>query len=107
MSRTATRLGKPTAAQKRVWRFIRDHQARRRIGCCYRQIARTFGWSGPNAAVGHCRALRAKGWVTWERGKPNTIIPTLESLKANAEQPGHRRGKPQQGGRRQQPGRNA
>ena len=55
-----------------VWQF-RDQN-----GFCptVREICRQFGYGSPNSAWGHMRALRRKGWLTWESGQSRTIRPT-------------------------------
>jgi len=78
---TAIALPPITAKQRRVWEFIRNHNAATRTGTGYREICAAMGWRSPNASYGHCVALRRKGWITFEPSRPNTIVPTAESLE--------------------------
>lgn len=79
---TQTILRPITDAQRRVFEFVRDHNARTRTGAGFRQICEAFGFTSPNAAYGHCVALRDKGWITFEQNRANTIVPTDEALEA-------------------------
>ena len=80
---TETFLRPLTPAQRRVFEYIRDHNAATRTGCGFRQINAAMGFSSPNAAYQHCLSLESKGWVTFQRGKANSIIPTLDSLEVS------------------------
>ena len=78
---TTTTLPPITDRQREVWRWVRDHHARERIGCSVRDVCRAFGFDSPNGALCHLRPLRKRGWVEWRDDRANTIIPTLESLE--------------------------
>jgi SOS-response transcriptional repressor LexA len=74
-------LGAITERQREVWRWVRDYHARERVGCSVRDVCRAFGFASPLGAFCHLKPLRKRGWVEWKDGRPNTIIPTLESLE--------------------------
>ena len=78
---TTTTLRPLTDRQRAVWQWIRRHNAEHRTGCGYRHLCVAFGWRSPTAAYGHVLALRSKGWVDLDPGRPNTIVPTLDSLE--------------------------
>jgi repressor LexA len=80
---TATTLPPITDRQREVWQWVRDHNARERIGCGVRDICVAFGFLSPEGALCHLRPLRKRGWVEWRDGRANSIIPTLESLEAS------------------------
>jgi SOS-response transcriptional repressor LexA len=77
----ASDLGAITDRQREVWRWVRSHYARERIGCSVRGIGTAFGFASPEGVMCHLRPLRKRGWIEWKDGRPNTIIPTLESLE--------------------------
>ena len=55
-----------------------------------REIADAFHWSGPNAAVGHLKAIAAKGWIEWgqESDGPSRargiVVPELRRAASKA-----------------------
>ena len=74
-----------TPRQRAVWRWIRDHHERERIGCNVRAVMAAFGFTSPNGAYCHLKPLRRKGWVEWS-AHANSIIPTLDSLEVSDDQ---------------------
>ena len=72
-----------TKRQREIWRFVAAYHARNRIGCSVRDICEQFAFASPNGALCHLVPLRARGWVQWIDGRPNSIIPTLASLEGD------------------------
>jgi repressor LexA len=63
----------PTARQREVLEYIRDHRARRGLPPTVREIQRHFGFASPNAAASHLRALGNKGLLTRSRGAARAL----------------------------------
>lgn len=78
---TTTTLLPLTKRQREVWRWIRDHHERERIGCSVRDVMAAFKFANVNGAYCHLVPLRHKGWIQWRREKAGSIIPTLDSLE--------------------------
>ncbi len=61
-------MPKLTTRQTEVLAFIREYRRRNAISPTYREIANHFGWCGPNAVVGHIKALVRKGRLSMMTG---------------------------------------
>ena len=72
-----------TKRQRQVWRFVAAYHHKHRIGCSVRDVMTEFAFASPNSALCHLVPLRARGWVQWIDGRPNSIIPTLASLEGD------------------------
>ena len=57
-----------TPAQRRVYAYCRDHLQREQRLPTVREVCVAFGWSNPNAATCHLKALRRKGWLAYGVG---------------------------------------
>lgn len=67
---------KPTERQLEVLAFIRSYRAEHGMSPTIREISEHFGFGGPNATMGHVKALEAKGLLT--RGvdsKSRSLMP--------------------------------
>ncbi len=62
-----------TRKQRQVLEFIQDKQEAERPAPTYREIAAHFGFSSPNAALSHIKALRGKGFLKNQRGRARTF----------------------------------
>ena len=64
-----------TARQGQILGFLSDFRETKGYCCTMREIADFLGISSLKAIDGHLRALRRKGYVTWEDGLSRTIRP--------------------------------
>ena len=55
-----------TDRQREVYDFITDESKARGYAVSIREITKRFNFRSPTAAVCHLKALRRKGYVTWE-----------------------------------------
>lgn len=62
-----------TPRQKQIFDFIESVTTEQGYPMTVRDIANQFKFSSPNGAICHLKALRKKGWVTWEPGKARTV----------------------------------
>jgi repressor LexA len=62
-----------TKKQEAVRRFIDSELKAGRVCPTHREIASHFGFSGPNAAAGHLKALVKKGVLVAEQGKARAL----------------------------------
>jgi repressor LexA len=62
-----------TKRQRRVLEFIQDQQDAAGVIPTYREIAAHFGFSSPNAALVHVKALRGKGYLKNQPGRARTF----------------------------------
>jgi hypothetical protein len=67
------KMQKITDRQSEVLAFIREHQRENQRPPTRAEIARNFGWSSPNAAEDHIRALVSKGAIRLTPGKARGI----------------------------------
>lgn len=73
-----------TDRQRDIWDYIARYHRRERMGVTLRGICAEFGMRSPNGAVSHIIALEKKGWIQRRRRGARTIVPTQESIDANA-----------------------
>jgi repressor LexA len=66
-------MEKLTRKQEAVRRFIDSELKAGRACPTHREIAAHFGFSGPNAAAGHIKALVKKGFLVAETGKARAL----------------------------------
>lgn len=64
-----------TQRQQEVLDFIRSAQADAGVPPTLREISAHFGFSSPNAAMIHVKALRAKGVLADGKGRARSILP--------------------------------
>ena len=64
-----------TDKQRRILEWVRRFRDERGYCCTIRELCREFQFGSPNAGTVHLRALRRKGYVTWEPGFSRTIRP--------------------------------
>lgn len=62
-----------TRKQRQVLEFIQDQQDASGPIPTYREIAAHFGFSSPNAALAHIKALRGKGFLKNQPGRARTF----------------------------------
>lgn len=67
---------KLSARQRQILTFIRDRIRSDGLPPTRAEINEYFGWSSPNAAQSHLRALEAKGAITINAGLARGIRPT-------------------------------
>ncbi len=66
-------MARLTKKQEAVRRFIDSEVKAGRACPTHREIAAHFGFSGPNAAAGHLKALARKGFLATEPGKARAL----------------------------------
>jgi len=62
-----------TDRQRQIFDYISDVTTQQGYPTTVRDIANRFQFASPNGAVCHLKALRKKGWITWEPGKARTV----------------------------------
>ncbi len=62
-----------TDRQRQIFDYISDVTTQQGYPTTVRDIADRFKFASPNGAVCHLKALRKKGWITWEPGKARTV----------------------------------
>lgn len=62
-----------TPRQQQIFDFIDSVTTEQGYPMTVRDIANRFKFASPNGAICHLKALRKKGWVTWEPGKARTV----------------------------------
>jgi repressor LexA len=60
-------------SQAEVLDFVRRFIAENGYSPTFRDISAGCGFSSPNAAFSHMRALRRKGWIVWEHKRSRTV----------------------------------
>ena len=68
-----------TARQREVFDWIAGFVDVHGYSPTVREVAHAYGWS-TNGAVCHLRAIRRKGWLTWERHQSRTMRPIAEEV---------------------------
>jgi len=62
-----------TNRQREIYDYIADITTEQGYPTTVRDIANRFQFASPNGAACHLKALRKKGWITWEPGKARTV----------------------------------
>jgi DNA-binding MarR family transcriptional regulator len=62
-----------TPAQSRVLTYLQRYHARNGYAPTRKEMCVTLGFSSPNAAQDHLKALERKGWLTRTGGEPRAI----------------------------------
>lgn len=76
MTTTTERAAEPlTKRQRQVYECIVGFCETCGYGPTIREIATALGISSPNGVVCHLVVLKARGWITWSRGRSRTIRP--------------------------------
>jgi repressor LexA len=68
-----TTMSPLTRKQEAVWKFVDSELKAGRASPTHREIAAHFGFSSPNAAAKHLKALAKKGFLVVEGGKARAL----------------------------------
>lgn len=73
---TTTAPAPLTARQREILSWIDAYITQHGFSPTCRELAKAFGFKGPNGAACHLGPLRKKGFVTWIDGSPRTLRVT-------------------------------
>ena len=62
-----------TARQREILAWVNAYIAEHGFSPTLREVARAFGFKGPNGAACHLRPLRLKGRLSWVDGAARTL----------------------------------
>ena len=63
-----------TPRQQEIFDYFVEFTGEYGVPPTVRDVCAAFGWTSPNAAVGHLQALASKGWLTHSPGGAHAYV---------------------------------